>query len=56
MRKVLKAFNRVTLIIWLLSATALDSVSWLPIIVCAVTTLYLAVVILTAQDRLEEVL
>jgi hypothetical protein len=56
MRKVLKAFNRVALIVWLLSAASLDSVSWLPIIVCAVTTLYLAVVILTAQDRLEEVL
>ena len=56
MRKVLRVFNRLVLILWLLSATALDSVSYLPIIVCAVTTLYLAVVILTAQDRLEEVL
>lgn len=53
---MLKVINRVVLAVWLLSAVSLDSVSWLPIIVCAVTTLYLGAVILISQDRLGEVL
>ena len=56
MRKVLKAFNRLVAIVWLLSAVSLDSVSEIPTIVCIVTTLYLAVIMLANRDRVEEVL
>lgn len=56
MRKTIKYFNYVVAIVWLLSCASLDSVSYLPIIVCAITTLYLGVLILINRDKLEEVL
>jgi uncharacterized protein with PQ loop repeat len=56
MKKIIKAISRAVLILWLLSAIALDSVSYIPIIVCAITTLYLGAVILIKQERVGEVL
>lgn len=56
MRKVVKLFNRAVVILWLLSAISLDSISEIPTIVCIVTTLYLAVFAIFNRDRMEEVL
>lgn len=56
MRKALKVINWVVLAVWLLSAISLDSVSWLPIIVCACTTLYLGAYVFIKYGVLEEVL
>lgn len=55
MRKALKVFNTLVGIAWLLSAISLDSVSWLPIIVCTITTLYLSACIYIKYVVLEEV-
>lgn len=55
MRKTLKVFNTLVGIVWLLSAISLDSVSWLPIIVCTITTLYLSACIYIKYVVLEEV-
>lgn len=53
---MLKVFNTLVAIVWVLSALALDSVSWLPIIVCACTTLYLGAYVFIKYGVLEEVL
>lgn len=55
MKKVLKVFNTLVGIAWLLSAISLDSVSWLPIIVCTITTLYLCACIYIKYVVLGEV-
>lgn len=56
MRKVVKVFNRLVGIVWLLSAISLDSLSPIPTIVCIITSVYLTVFVFINRDRIEEVL
>ena len=55
--KVLKAIAYIVGTLWIISACAIDSESWIPTIVCAVCTAYLALFSYANnwfEDRLNE--
>lgn len=55
--KVLKAIAYIVGTLWIISACAIDSESWIPTIVCAVCTAYLALFSYANnwfEDRLDE--
>ena len=55
--KVLKAIAYIVGTLWIISACAIDSESWIPTIVCAVRTAYLALFSYANnwfEDRLDE--
>ena len=55
--KILKAIAYIAGTLWIISACAIDSESWIPTIVCAVCTAYLALFSYANnwfEDRLDE--
>jgi hypothetical protein len=55
--KVLKAIAYIVGTLWIISACAIDSESWIPTIVCVICTVYLALFSYANnwfEDRLDE--
>lgn len=40
-RKIVNKLNALAFIVWILSGSSVDSESWIPLIVCAIATIWL---------------
>ncbi len=50
-RKTIKKLNALAFIVWILSGSSVDSESWIPLIVCAIATIWLGLFLDDGKKR-----